>query len=121
MSRIYLSQEDSFKVDSSMFVVEGSYEEGYINDQQFQDVCMMLGIDPFNYDYDDTLWLYNNIARVNKELILINKSCYLITNIYAKSLDELYEELHHCDNGVLAYHYTVDDNEYTVHSGLYAY
>lgn len=120
MTRIYLTEEQSHIINQSMFVVEGSYEHGYMDNDEFHNVCMMLGIDVYD-DYDSPMWLYNNITRVNKELLSINKPQYVITDIYVKSLDELYDELHGCDNGVLAYHYTVDNNEYTVHSGLYAY
>lgn len=51
MSRIYLSQEDSFKVDSSMFVVEGSYEEGYVYNDNFRNVAICLGLDIFPPDF----------------------------------------------------------------------
>lgn len=52
-NRIFLSQEDSFAVDSSMFVVEGSYEEGYVNNDTFRDVAICLGLDIFPPDFTE--------------------------------------------------------------------
>jgi len=61
MSRIYLSQEDSFKINSSMFVVNGSYEEGYVNDDNFRDVAICLNLDIFPPDFTE-----DEIAELEK-------------------------------------------------------
>lgn len=64
---VIVSQDASFKLDNSMFVVDGSYESGYVYDEDvFIDVCMIESINendwcfvgdncPYTYDPNHTI------------------------------------------------------------------
>lgn len=39
--KVLVSKEDSWKLDTSMFIVEGSWETGYIYDRQ---IFFMVGV-----------------------------------------------------------------------------